>query len=364
MKKILGILLVVIMVTTISGCGKHVHKWTDATCTDPKTCQECGETEGEALGHKWVDATCTKPRTCSRCGEIEGKELGHVWADASCTKPKTCKVCGLTEGQPLGHEWVDATCTEPKTCSVCGETEGNPLGHDVKGATCTKGGKCSRCGEEMPAAGHKWEDASCTEPKTCSICGLTEGKPLGHTTKSGKCERCGEELFEPYTGTGDDVISDIDVGEGLYRAHIIYTGQRNFVVKSYEGSEYLDLLVNEIGAYEGYVFLDGSTTTYTLVIESSGKWSIELEKLGYTEKESFSGKGDFVTPLFSSDSNTWKITYDGEHNFIVKAYSSDGRDLLVNEIGEYDGTVYFAVPEDSYAFFEINAEGKWRIEPK
>ncbi len=53
----------------------------------------------------------------------------HVWEDATCTEPKTCSVCGETEGEPLGHTWEDATCTAPKTCSVCGETEGEPVDH-------------------------------------------------------------------------------------------------------------------------------------------------------------------------------------------------------------------------------------------
>ena len=41
------------------------HKWTDATCTEPKTCSSCGETEGEALGHKDEDNN-------GRCDECHG----------------------------------------------------------------------------------------------------------------------------------------------------------------------------------------------------------------------------------------------------------------------------------------------------
>ena len=40
----------------LTGCG-HEHEWTKATCTEPKTCTKCGETEGEALGHRWKEAT-------------------------------------------------------------------------------------------------------------------------------------------------------------------------------------------------------------------------------------------------------------------------------------------------------------------
>jgi hypothetical protein len=37
----------------INGEGKpHAHTWTDATCTAPKTCRECGATEGKKVAHK------------------------------------------------------------------------------------------------------------------------------------------------------------------------------------------------------------------------------------------------------------------------------------------------------------------------
>ncbi len=82
-----------------------------------------------------------------RIGEdITRAELyGHSWRKATCTAPKTCAVCGETEGEPLGHSWREATCTAPKTCTVCGETEGEPLGHEW---TLSDGMlRCSRCGE-------------------------------------------------------------------------------------------------------------------------------------------------------------------------------------------------------------------------
>ena len=178
MKKLLVLLLTLSIVFTLSACCMK-HEWTDATCTEPKTCAKCGETEGEALGHTWVDATCTEPKTCSVCGATEGEALGHTWVEADCTEPKTCSVCGEIEGEALGHTWNDATCTEPKTCSVCGETEGEALGHTWVEATCTDPKNCADCGEtEGEALGHSWTDATHTEPKTCAVCGLTEGEPL------------------------------------------------------------------------------------------------------------------------------------------------------------------------------------------
>ena len=49
MKKILYMVLIVICISTLlTACGCE-HQWTDATCSAPKTCTLCGETEGTAL---------------------------------------------------------------------------------------------------------------------------------------------------------------------------------------------------------------------------------------------------------------------------------------------------------------------------
>lgn len=79
--KYLSLLLVVITLITITSCKKDIddkliewpsdrpitqtcdHKWNDATCTTPKTCAYCNETDGIALGHT------TQSGLCLRCGE-------------------------------------------------------------------------------------------------------------------------------------------------------------------------------------------------------------------------------------------------------------------------------------------------------
>lgn len=84
-----------LLMVLLTGCCIS-HDWQDATCTEPKTCAKCGETEGEALGHTWLEATCTAPKTCSVCGETEGEALEHIFAEANYQQPATCTVCGTT----------------------------------------------------------------------------------------------------------------------------------------------------------------------------------------------------------------------------------------------------------------------------
>lgn len=121
----------------LTGCG-HEHTWAEATCTEPKTCSECGKTEGEPLGHTWVEATCAEPKHCSVCGETEGETLEHTWVEATCAEPKHCSVCGKTEGEALEHTWIEANYQQPATCEVCGETEGEAIQaeYEKRGIEC------------------------------------------------------------------------------------------------------------------------------------------------------------------------------------------------------------------------------------
>ena len=89
----------------------------DATCTADGTktakCDRCDVTDtvtdtGSALGHKWKAATCTEPKTCERCGATEGSPLSdghkpgktvienediHCISDSSYDEVVYCTVC-------------------------------------------------------------------------------------------------------------------------------------------------------------------------------------------------------------------------------------------------------------------------------
>ena len=58
---------------------EHEHSWIDATCTEPKTCALCGETEGEALGHDYSTSNFFKTGVCSRCGDKKLSTIAKMW---------------------------------------------------------------------------------------------------------------------------------------------------------------------------------------------------------------------------------------------------------------------------------------------
>ena len=355
-------MLLLAALTLLCGCQTHEHTWTGPTCTEPKTCTQCGETEGEPLGHDYSEATCTEPKTCTRCGQTEGEPKGHDFSEATCTEPKTCTRCGQTEGEPKGHDFSEATCTEPGTCTRCGQTEGEPKGHDFTEPTCTEAGVCRRCGETTPAKGHDWRDATCLRPKTCARCGLTEGEALGHDMADGVCTRCGYRIFEPMRGKGNAVLTGIQTGSGIFRAHIRQISGSDFTVWAYDAQGAADLLTFVRGSYDGSVLLFG-TAPYTLEVFSNASWEITVEQLDKTDAAAFAGTGDAVTDLFAGQSGAYRFAYDGENDFVVWLYTADGETLLIQELGACSTERTVSVPENGLAFFVIRADAAWTIEP-
>lgn len=134
MKRMIALLMCMLLLAALTACCRE-HQWADANCLEPKTCTQCGKTEGEALGHSWKEATCDVAKTCSVCALTEGEALGHIWEDATCDMPKTCSACALTEGEALGHNWQEATTEAPKTCSSCAATEGERIITDARFTT-------------------------------------------------------------------------------------------------------------------------------------------------------------------------------------------------------------------------------------
>ena len=82
-------------------CGATLSECADEN-KDHK-CEYCGNTVSE---HKWADATCKAPKTCEICGKTEGKVADHQYGDWETVKEATKK----EEGE------------QKKTCKVCGDT--------------------------------------------------------------------------------------------------------------------------------------------------------------------------------------------------------------------------------------------------
>lgn len=89
---------------------EHVHDWDDASCKTPKTCKDCGATDGNALGHTGGTATCMGRAICERCGKVYGNIGNHIYT-----------------GEVIAPEYLSkpATMTSPAkyyySCITCGQ---------------------------------------------------------------------------------------------------------------------------------------------------------------------------------------------------------------------------------------------------
>ncbi|MBR2382096.1 MAG: hypothetical protein IKA84_06385, partial [Clostridia bacterium] len=137
--------------------------------------------------HDWVDATCTAPKTCSVCGETDGEALGHALVTDAAVEA-TCTATGLTAGEhctrcdyklaqevvpALGHALVTDVAVEA-TCTATGLTAGE---------------HCTRCDykvaqEVVPALGHAWSNCVCTVCET-ALSALGQTDAFDFTTEDG-----------------------------------------------------------------------------------------------------------------------------------------------------------------------------------
>ncbi len=114
------------------GCGAVLENCSDKTGDKDHKCDICGKEN--ITGHSFKDATCTEPKTCGECGETEGKALGHNYTgwvvinepteNESGTKMKTCRECGnkiYKDIKPLSEDGVRDLVPGEK-----GENEQNP----------------------------------------------------------------------------------------------------------------------------------------------------------------------------------------------------------------------------------------------
>ncbi|MBE6787333.1 MAG: leucine-rich repeat domain-containing protein [Ruminococcaceae bacterium] len=190
-------------IRTISG-----HKWLDATCTAPKTCEYCNKTDGVSLGHNFKnyvynnDGKCeadgTKTAYCDNgCGDTqtivaEGTATGHSYfSNYNCNQEQHWYMCAICfDKKDIADHEYDNACD--KNCNICGYTRQVPdhkyTAKVEKAATCAAAGimkhTCS-CGNSYTNAIAKTNNHNYTpfnikatytsagsSGNECTVCGL------------------------------------------------------------------------------------------------------------------------------------------------------------------------------------------------
>ncbi|MGE7932090.1 hypothetical protein [Viridibacillus arvi] len=164
------------------------------------------------------------------------------------------------------------------------------------------------------------------------------------------------------TGTGDTGTKKFKLKDGFVIIKAKHTGGSNFAVKLLdENANPLELVVNEIGNYEGSQIYNVTAGNYLFDITASGNWSIQMSQFVPSKIANVNaqGRGDSVVFMnLESGANTFNFTHNGQSNFAVKANDTN---LLVNEIGSYKGSTIQKVEDSGVYYFNITADGNWTM---
>lgn len=168
--------------------------------------------------------------------------------------------------------------------------------------------------------------------------------------------------FDPVTETGSgDTVIDMPAGASGVLITAKYSGDGNFIIQGLDESNEISgaLPVNTIGTYEGTTFVsaDGWDATSKLQVTATGTFEITLSPVSKAAAFSESGSGDTVMQ-YTEGAATVSFTHDGESNFVVHENSGSdfGPDLLINEIGSYDGSVPL---RSGPSILIVQADGSW-----
>ncbi|WP_087484842.1 hypothetical protein [Brachybacterium massiliense] len=244
--------------------------------------------------------------------------------------------CGTANDPPADD--ADAT---PASAAAAQEIERDDAGTDLDAAEPSESTDSSPTTE--PESKTEAED----EPETD-----TEAEP---------------EPVEPqsYSGTGAEVVIIDPLGEDVFYATVAHDGSSNFAMWSVdENGQDIDLLVNEIGDYDGDVALNFAEDPAALRVEADGAWSIDLVPLQEAPRwdgsAPFEATGDSIVIVagVAEGLTPVTLTHDGESNFAIWAWGESHPDLIVNDIGTYDGTTL--LPDGSLVL-QVNADGNWTI---
>jgi hypothetical protein len=183
------------------------------------------------------------------------------------------------------------------------------------------------------------------------------------------------EVVEPevitLSGSGQEATSKFTLEEGLSIFKMSHDGDSNFAIWLMDNNgNNEELLVNEIGEFDGAKAVgidDGGT--YLLDISADGDWSVDIEQPRPSTATSvplaFSGKGQQVSDFFYLDAGLvrFEMTHDGDSNFAIWLLDEDGDyvDLLVNEIGEFEGSKAVGITKSGIYLLDISADGVWEV---
>ena len=171
------------------------------------------------------------------------------------------------------------------------------------------------------------------------------------------------------SGIGKEATELFSIEGGLTKFTLTNKGSSNFIVWLLDSSgNRIDLIVNEIGNFEGTKSFGLKQGNYLLDISSEGVWDIKIEQSRDINSKKlpliFSDIGKKSTDIFHHKGGLirFKMIHIGSSNFIVWLLDENGNriDLLANEIGSFEGSKAIGLKQGNY-LFDVSADGSWEI---
>jgi hypothetical protein len=174
------------------------------------------------------------------------------------------------------------------------------------------------------------------------------------------------------TGTGQQAAGPVTLNPGLVVAQMSHQGSGNFAVTVLDDQgQPVDLLANAIGSFDGgKAFQVEEGGSFVLDIAADGAWSVTLSQPGPPADlagppQSLSGHGQQATQFFGLTAGlaTFTMTHQGQGNFAIVLVDPAGRpvDLLVNEIGAFEGSKASGIASPGAYLLDITADGDWTV---
>lgn len=186
------------------------------------------------------------------------------------------------------------------------------------------------------------------------------------TPEPPRIERVDSQRFE---GSGSKQQT-FKAGGGLTVISLTHEGRRNFVVTFGQGED-MQLLVNQIGNFEGSKAVGLPVGDYTLDIATQGEWTVEIDQSVPTEANAppkkLEGDGVEASDFFALAVGParFRLTHEGDGFFapqLIKASDGTVITLLANELGRFTGEKTVEIHEAGIYLVDVTAVGRWTID--
>ena len=198
------------------------------------------------------------------------------------------------------------------------------------------------------------------------------------STANGKTAACSVTVRPAplvYSGSGDKVITGINIPAGAYYSEFTHDGSSNVMMKLIYGDRSYDyfLVANEIGASANrYCMSENGHAAIVdgmLEVKADGNWTIEFKPVSGTTTTNIKGSGNAVTGLFTASAarNIISGTHNGTSNFIVYAIKYNSRvtydrELVFNEIGACSSQSVATLEPGQQYYISVVADGDWTLD--